>query len=184
MARTASGLLVPNHVTRNDIAETETARALMLEMVQRTEGQLRYWTEVAQRELNDPRVFFVRADPGADPESELTPNFYHLIRDNEPPTPPSVIPVEKDGQFAEPGQWFIDRMRAADLQNPRVMRAHREAKRQAELAKQREHERETEERREHLRDAYNARFRTSISLNRDTPWTQTASAKRDRKKSK
>jgi hypothetical protein len=90
----------------------------MLEMVQRTEGQLRYWTEVAQRELNDTRVFFVRADPGADPDSELVPNFYHLIRDNEAPTPPTVIPVEQDGQFAEIGQWFIDRMRASDLQNP------------------------------------------------------------------
>jgi hypothetical protein len=81
MALTASGLLVPAHV------QNDSATALMLEMVQRTEGQLRYWTEVAQRELNDPRVFFVRADPGADPDSELVPNFYHLIRDNEPPTP-------------------------------------------------------------------------------------------------
>src|SRR3954467_11204052 len=113
MARTATGLLVPNHITRNELAESERAKALMFEMFKRTEGQLRYWTEVAQRELNDSRVFFVRADPGAESGSELIPNFYHLIRDNEAPTPPTVIPVEKDGQFAEIGQWFIDRMRSA-----------------------------------------------------------------------
>lgn len=174
MARTASGLLVPSHVQN----ESDAAKALMFEMVQRTEGQLRYWTEVAQRELNDDRVFFVRADPGADPDSELIPNFYHLIRDNEAPTPPSVIPVEQDGQFAEPGQWFIDRMRAADLQNPQVMRAHKEQKRQKELAAQREQDRETEERREHLRDAYKARFETSVSMNEDTPWSQNVRGKR------
>src|SRR4051812_27593306 len=172
MARTASGLLVPAHV------QNDSATALMLEMVQRTEGQLRYWTEVAQRELNDPRVFFVRADPGADPESELIPNFYHLIRNNEPPTPPSVIPVEHEGQFAEPGQWFIDRLRASDLQNPQVMRAHREAKRQAELAKQREQQNDDAERREHLRDAYKARFETSVSMSKDQPWTQNVAGKR------
>jgi hypothetical protein len=71
-------------------------------------------------------------------------------------------------------------MRASDLQNPQVMRAHKEQKRQAELAKQREQQRDDEERREHLRDAYKARFETSVSMNRDTPWTQNVAGKRGR----
>lgn len=179
MPRTATGLYVPSHIDRYDLDATERHNAEVDQMIQRFEGTMRYWTEVIQRELDDPRLEVIFAPPYASAETGLEPGRYHVMRRNEPPTPPTLIPLEGTrGEFVEPGQWVVDLLRRSDLQNPRVMADHREAKRRLEMEKRNEQQRETEERREHLRDAYKSRFETSISFNRDNPWTQNVAGKR------
>lgn len=179
MPRTATGLYVPSSVVRQQQEQTQEFTAEVLEMVQRFHGTMKHWTEVYQRELNDDRLEIIFVPPTADAEVGVVPGRYHWLRYNEPPAPPTIEAIEgKYGEFVEPGYWHIEQLRGSDLQNPQVLRAQREAREAREAEKERERQRETEERQEHLRDAYNARFRTSVSMNKDVPWSQNAKGAR------
>ena len=172
-------LWVPPRVSRELQESTEEFKAEVLGMVQRFEGTMRYWTERYQHELDDDRLEIIFAPPTADPEV-VTPGRYHLIRRNEPPTPPTVEPIEDPvtGGFIEPGAWHIEQMRQRDLQNPQIARMYREAREAEARAKERAKAREAEERVEEIGDRLRAATQTSISFNRDTPWTQNAAGRR------
>lgn len=179
MPRTPTGLYVPHSVVRENVDQSQAMTAEVLQMVHRFHGTMKHWTEVYRRELNDERLEVIFVPPTADPEVGVTPGRYHWLRYNEPPAPPTVEAIEgKHGEFVEPGYWHIEQLRGSDLQNPQVLQAQREAKAKRQAEKEREKQRETEERQEHLRDAYNARFRTQISMNSDTPWSQNAKGRR------
>lgn len=182
MPRTVTGLYVPSSAVREQVEHSQQFTAEVLQMVQRFHGTLKHWTEVYRRELGDERLEIIFVPPTADADTGVTPGRYHWLRYNEPPAPPTVEAIEgKHGEFVEPGYWHIEQLRGSDLQNPHVLRAQREARAKKESEKERARQRETEERQEHLRDAYNARFRTSVSMNRDTPWSQNAKGRRRRK---
>lgn len=181
MPRTATGLYVPHSVVRQEVEQSQHFTAEVLGMVQRFHGTMKHWTEVYRRELQDERLEIIFVPPTADAEVGVTPGRYHWLRYNEPPAPPTVEAIEgKYGEFVEPGYWHIEQLRGSDLQNPLVLHAHREAKEKTARAKEREKERDTEERQEHLRDSYNARFRTSVSMT-DLPWSQNAKGRRLRR---
>lgn len=183
MPRTSTGLYVPNSVVRQEVDQANQINAEIREMALSFAGTMRYWTTEYQRELSDTRLEIVFMPPTADESLGIVPGRYHLVRRNEPPTPPSLIPIEGDsGEFVEPGSWHIERMRGSDLQNPQLMHAVRQRKEAAERAKEREKQRDDDERMEHLRDAYKARFSTSVSLNRSTPWSQNVKGKKTRQK--
>ena len=176
-------LWVPPRVQQEHYEQSEEFKAEVLGMVQRFEGTMRYWTERYQRELGDERLEIIFAPPHANPETGLEPGRYHLIRDNTP-HPPTVEPIQdpETGGFIEPGAWHIERMRNCDLQNPQLMHAQRQQREQAERAKERAKQRDQEELNEELKDRYRAAFETSVSFNRDNPWTQNARGRRGRKR--
>lgn len=163
-------------------AEAQQYAAHIREMGQRFHETLKHWTAAYRQELNDDRIEIVFMPPTVDPGEGVVPGRYHWVRYNDAPNPPTVEAIQGDsGEFVEPGHWHIERLRGHDLQNPHVLRMQREAREKERAAKERERERDNAERQDHLRDSYNARFRTSISLNRDTPWTQNAAGRRGRK---
>lgn len=179
MLRTASGVFVPPDVARDQIEQTEEFRELALKIARRYEGIMRYWTDRLRFELDDDRLELIFWPPDAPVEQGLEPGRYHVMRRNDDPAPPTFIPVEGEkGEFVEPGEWLIAKLRESDLQNPQLVRAMKARKRTLELSREREQERDVEERREHIRDLWNAHLRTSVSFNRDTAWTQNAAGKK------
>jgi transcription elongation GreA/GreB family factor len=69
-------------------------------------------------------------------------------------------------------------MHANDMRNPAVRRSFTEAKERARVEAERQKVRDREERLEEMRDRLNAATRTSVSMNRDQPWTQNSSGRR------
>lgn len=172
------GLWVPPAVSAELVREREMFaqelrdRVLRQEML-RVKGVLDEFNYELRR--IDPKLELVRA--GEDVEgTPMKAGYYHLVRWNEG-APPSVIPIEGEhGEFVEPTSRVFEMLARADLWNPDNMRLLRQRKRLAEEADRRRKTREREERQEHLRDLANAAFRTQVSMNRDTPWTQNWSA--------
>ena len=157
----------------------EKLQAEVHSMVERFEGVMRYWTETLQRELNDPRLEVVFAPPYVDAETGLAPGRYNVIRYNDPPAPLSIIPVEGlRGEFVEPGQWLVEKLRRSDLQNPQLTRQRDENLRKSEASQQRAKDLEAEQRQDLLKESLKARTQASISLNRDVPWTQNVRGRR------
>jgi hypothetical protein len=69
-------------------------------------------------------------------------------------------------------------MHANDMRNPAVRRRFVEAKERARVEAERQKERDREERHEEMRDRLNAASRTTVSMNRDSPWSQNVSGRR------
>ena len=126
----------------------------------------------------DPALCMVKARQLISPGTPLVPGCYHVLRTN-PGAPMSVFPVtDEHGAFVEPTSRVLDRLRAGDLRNRDVYRQVTEAPRRQHEAAERERERDNAERREHLSELVDAYTRTSISTNRDSPWTQNQAGRR------
>lgn len=136
---------------------------------------LDYWTDLLKQK--DPHLEMVFFPPTAKAPG-VVPGRFHIMRHN-PGAPPSLFPIlADDGGFREPTSRDVTRLDEMDLQNPRVRHARERAERELEAAKEREKQREEEERWAHLKDAYNARFRTSVSMNKSIPWSQNVAGRR------
>lgn len=128
----------------------------------------------------DPRLQLVRAAPQVAPGSPLKAGFYHLIRDNDN-APPSVITIEgPTGEFVEPSSALFDKLRENDLWNPEVMDRFRKRQDRIDQAAEKQKIREREERQDEIMERWAAATRTSVSMNRDTPWAQNAAGARRR----
>jgi hypothetical protein len=104
------------------------------------------------------------------------PGCYHLVR-RAPDAPPTLISLSgPNGEFVEPVlSAILDRLAQGDLWNSRARRERERAIEETRAASERQKKREEEERHEHLKDAYAARFKTRVSMNRDVPWAQNVS---------
>jgi hypothetical protein len=145
-------------------------------------AQIRDVCVAFDRELKriDEKLMMVWFDEGADLPSGAVGGRYHLIRDNEG-APPSVIPITgPGGEFIEPNSGLFEWLRKGDMWNAQARRDRDEARDRARRAAERAREREREELQEELRDRFNANFRTSVSLNRDSAWSQNARGRRGR----
>lgn len=135
--------------------------------------------ETFNRELRDIDPYLEMRffdENGASEVTGAVPNRYHLIR-RPPVGPPTLIAIHgPDGGYMEPNSSIFQKLREGDLWNSDAVHDRRRSAEAAERAAARQRARENEERQEILRDAYNAAFRTQVSMNRDTPWTQNASA--------
>ena len=164
-----------NEIQRDQI------RAGVLQMVQRFSGVMDYWTQRFREELNEPRCECVFFPPHAEMKHGVKPGRYHFLRDNQT-TIPTLIPLEApDGTFCEPHSGHIEMLRDMDLQNPQVVRAHRERMEREEREAEQRKQHETEQRQEEIIDRFNAAFKTRVSFNRDTPWTQNVAGRRGAK---
>lgn len=171
-----SALWTPPSVSREEanigaehVADVRLAAALR--------GQLEWWT----RELKqiDDRLEMVWFDESATGIVGVVPNRYAIVRWNEAPTPPSVIPIEgPDGEFVEPNSSVFDKVRAGDMWNAEARRDRQRRQEQALAAKRRQQARETEERQEEILERWLAASRTQVSFNPDVAWSQNAAGQR------
>jgi hypothetical protein len=155
------------------------------EKMMHVKGLLDEATYRLRSEFNDPLLEVVRAPERVPVDSVMKPCYYVVIRWNEG-APPTVINLEgPDGEFVDLDgniDAAVAMMRRNNFRDPEVRRrfeqAHEREQREAELEK----ERDREERLEEMRDRINAATRTSVSMNRDQPWSQNASGRRYRRK--
>jgi hypothetical protein len=81
-------------------------------------------------------------------------------------------------ELVEPGSWVFDWLRENDWQNPDVLRDRKRAQEAAERAKakreQDDHDRMTAD----ILERYLAGSRAFVSMNRDSPWTQSHAGRR------
>lgn len=143
-------------------------------MVHRLKGKM----DEFNRELYkiDPQLELIFVPPNADLVGAI-PGRYHVLR-TPPVGPPTLIPITgPNGEFCEPDSGLFTWLAENDMQNSRARHERERVQRQAEESARRQKAREDEERREELVDRFNAAFRTSVSFS-DSPWTQTAKAKR------
>lgn len=81
-------------------------------------------------------------------------------------------------EFVEPGAWVFDMLRANDWQNTEVRRDRERAREEAERAKRRREEEEERRMDEEVLETLLAGTRTFVSMNRDTPWSQSHAGRR------
>lgn len=161
--------------------ERQRRRALVLELIDFEDPVCCEWQPVL--EALDPYLRLGRAKPMAYAAGVvMRPGYYHWVRDN----PTAVITVEAitgpDGEsFAEPDSRLLDQLRGNDLQNPQIYAAlianHAEA--EASMEKERADEREAID--AEVLERWKAASETSVSMNRDAPWTQNTAGRRGRK---
>lgn len=146
-----------------------TSRAQQRDICARFDGELK---------RIDPQLMMVWFDAGPDLPSGAVGDRYHLIRDNRD-APPSVIPITGPaGEYMEPNSGLFEWLRRGDMWNARAKRDRDEAQDRARQAAERAREREREDHLAEFQDLYNAKFRTSVSLNRDNAWAQNQKGRR------
>jgi hypothetical protein len=111
----------------------------------------------------------------------VRPGFWHVLRLNTMGPYYCEPLTDVDGEYAEPSLSMFDALRMADLQSPQVVRAREaeDARRRAEKAAA--DAREDEERQAEIVERWKAVSETSVSMSRDTPWTQGVAGRRGRK---
>jgi hypothetical protein len=177
-----SNLIVPQHI----IDENRRYEQVMFDNAVRSymdhvKGILDEFNYELQK--IDPRLELMRAGEAIIWQStEVQPGYYFVVRHNDPPAPPSIMPWQTpEGGFREPDSGIFEMLRKNDLWNPATK--HR-AKKQAQKLQEAEDRRRAQERADRqreLHERYLAATRTQVSMNRDIPWHQNAAGRRGRK---
>lgn len=129
----------------------------------------------------DPRLEMMRAsDSEAWHSSEVPPGYYFVVRHNDPPAPPSIMPVQgPNGEFREPDSRLFEELKKNDLWNPATKRRAEKQREQLEEAAERHKARERADRQRELYERYLANTRTQVSM---LPgWSQNVAGKRGRR---
>lgn len=170
-------LWVPPTVSRELQQKTMEHRAELMAAARR-DATLDYWDRELQK--LDPKLFMIKAADDAQVPG-VKPGYYHVIRDCSP-APPAILPIVGDeGEFVEPTSRLLDVLRAGDLQNERAMEARRKQDEESARRRLRDKQRGHEERVEEMMDRWRSVNQTSVSMNRDAAWTQSANGKRAKK---
>lgn len=129
----------------------------------------------------DPYLEMVFFPEGLPLPAGAVPGRYHLTY-RAPAAPATLISLTgPNGEFIEPTSGVFKKLAQGDMWS-NVNRKERDRRaRVAERAAERAKRREDEDRLEELKDRFNAAFRTSVSMNRDSRWSQNASGARGRK---
>lgn len=108
------------------------------------------------------------------------PGCWHVARDNQQANAPiGLLPLQwPDGTPRDPGAWVFEMLKRADLWDPGVHRERERKLRELEQARERRENREREERRQELSERVRAIRETSISFDRDRPWSQNVAGRR------
>jgi hypothetical protein len=127
----------------------------------------------------DPYIRLGRAKPMAyAPDLGVKAGYYHFLRDN-PGAPPTVAPITgPNDEWIEPDGGVLRKLQENDLQRPGVMRERLAREQRREQEQEREQERDLEEWTAEAVERWNAGNRAFVSMDRSTPWTQSARAKR------
>lgn len=174
-------LWVPPKVERKMAEEArEEYRARLWPLFDFDDSVCRKWNPELKK--LDPFIKLGRAKPMAYmPELGVRAGYYHFLRDN-PGAPPTVGAITgPNEEWVEPDGGILQKLRENDLQRPGALQDRRDRELRAEREKEREKEREIAEWTEEAVDRWNAGNRTFVSMDRSTPWTQSAKAKRAKK---
>lgn len=176
---------VPPKVSQELLQERYQREATALEAIS-ADHEWKWKKEFdAQLEVVDPYLQLVWCPDPAPFEAVAagaSPGRWHIARHN-PGAPMSLIALETDdGGFREPGAWVFDMLAGSDLWDDRVVRDRERKVRDLEAQRDAREARERAERREELKDRVNAIRRTSVSMNRDTAWSQNAQGRRGARK--
>lgn len=148
----------------------------VLACMHQTGGVLDHWN--AELKQIDPNLRLMQAGERANCPGVLA-GYYHLVRLREPAKPDMLMvqPLRgPNGEFIEPTSQMLDALRAADLQNERVMRDREAAALREEAAKLRAQMREDDCRRDEGVERFMAASRTQVLMSPDVPWSQNQSA--------
>ena len=142
------------------------------------DATLDYWD--AELKKIDEDLFMIKAADDAT-AAGLKPGYYHVIR-RIAGGPPAILPIVGDeGEFVEPTSRLFDVLREGDLQNPRAMEARRRRDEEAARRRARDKQRGHEERVSEMMDRWRAANQTSVSMSRDTPWSQNVAGRKGAK---
>lgn len=168
------GLLLPASVVRDVRGE----RMREIEMAHRTDVCARFTKDLALIEPGLELVWWPQhaSAPG------FVPGRYHIIWHN-PNGLGSVEPVvDEFGGYREPDSGLFELVRRSDMWDDRVVRDRKRITQAALDAKARAQQREREEIDEEVYERFKAATQTSVSMNRDTPWSQNAAGRRGAKR--
>lgn len=124
----------------------------------------------------DPELRLVKARESADFPG-LTPGFYHLVRRNALGAP-SLIPVERDGEYTDPDSSMLEKLRENDLWNDRVAKDRRQVAEELERQRQHAKAREKEERHDEIAERWKAVSNPGVSMASAGKWRYRAAAPR------
>lgn len=169
----------PQYRQAREEFEAEMRARLVQDELVRVKGVLDHFNHELQR--IDSKLEMVRA-PADCGLTGMKPHYYHVVRWNEGAAPTFFAIEGENGEFVEPTSRVFDKLREGDLWDPANMRRIRQRHSNAEAAAAKMREREAAERREEIFDRVKAVTQTSVSMNRDTPWSQNAAGRRGAKK--
>lgn len=114
----------------------------------------------------------------------LVPGAYHLLGLPRHGGPMTVIPiVDPEGiALPEPPGRLLEDLKAMDLQNTQVTDMRRRIKEEEARREERRAALVREQRQDQILEDFKNVTNASVSMNRDTPWSQNASGKRGVKK--
>ncbi len=93
--------------------------------------------------------------------------------------PPTFIALQTpEGDYLEPGSHIFETLARSDLWDERNMRERERRVEQLRRASAREKEREREERQQEIKERMKAIRETSVSMNRDVPWSQNVAGRK------
>ena len=173
---------VPPKVDRELRERTREHTAEVFAMMQRFRGVMSYWTDRLRRDLNDEHLEVIFMPPNATAPGYV-PGRYHVIRHDPFGGAPHPLPIQNEqGGFMEPCQAVVDRLKENDLQSLAAREARRREAELAERSAERAKENEQGERAEEIKDRWNARTRTFVSLDRSAPWSQNVKGRKGAKR--
>lgn len=155
-----NGVYVPDHVVRQqqDLRARHEAELFALAQLN---GVCQEWTKIL-KEIDD-RLEMVWFDDHAK-AAGVTPGRFHVLRHN-PAARPGLHPVTgPNGEFIFPNSALLDKLRAADLWDDRVVADRKKREKALEDAEQRQKDREREERVEEFNERLKAIESPGVSM--------------------
>lgn len=162
----------PQYVRAREEFEAEMRERVAYGELARVKGILDEFNHELRR--IDSKLEMVRA-PADCGLTGMKPHYYHVVRWNDATAPTFIVIEGENGEFVEPTSRVFDMLKAGDLWDPANMRRVRQRHANADAAAAKLRARENAARQEEIRDRVNAVTRTSVSMNREVPWTQNIS---------
>lgn len=175
MAHLPNGKWIPDSTARQYEETRGHYGAELLQALEPGSAVTEEWNRILYQVDSELRL--VKARPNADFPGIL-PGLYHVLRRNSLGAP-SIIPVERDGQFVEPDSSMLQMLAEGDLWNDRVAKDRRHAMEELDRQTARRKEREREERHDEIAERWKAASNPGISMTgRGGGWRYRAAARR------
>lgn len=135
----------------------------------------------------DPRLYLGKAREQVVRGTPLKPGYWHVLRDNsDRDAGLSATPVEDAiGGYVEPsdaGSRLLETIKRNDLQRPGALEERERYRKRREMEEKLQHEEWLGAKVQEGVERWEATHRAFVSMSRDTPWTQSARARKEKRK--